>query len=422
VRGEELAAEDPEPGRALGELAVLVAVAAAAGAALWRSNSAASATIVIAVVAAATVAMLVRGFEDEPDSVVRATIVVALVAKIAATAALIATAVDAFGHPGEERAIDRLAQSFADAIQGGTLAPAGGHAIVGQGAVELVTSYLYAAAGHTIAGAYVLFSWFGFVGCYLFLRAVRLAFPRARRRLYAAGIFLAPSLLLWSSQVGTPALALFGAGLASYGIARLYTFRRGGWFALATGLAVSAVVHPAVAAVIAAAGFVGLLTALPRSHGRARRMPAAPIVVVVLLTAVAAVAGGTATVAADLPGAVVSVLVRPVPGEAGTTGEWIAAVEGIVLVVLLVRALVALPSALRSRNGYLAYGLTAAGLLLLGVASFGAPATFTAARAEVLPFLLVVLAVPAIQTRGNGHRDPTPQLPRLRSSTVQVRQ
>ena len=88
---------------------------------------------------------------------------------------------------------------------------------------SILTGLVYSVTWPTRIGAFLVFSWIGFWGLFLFYRAFTIAVPEGRRKTYARLVFFMPSLLFWSSSVGKEAWMLFGLGLAAFGAARLLT-------------------------------------------------------------------------------------------------------------------------------------------------------------------------------------------------------
>ena len=59
--------------------------------------------------------------------------------------------------------------------------------------LEVLTGQVYALTGPTRLGVFMVFSWFGFLGCYLFYRAFRIAYPDGDGRRYAMLVFFFPT-------------------------------------------------------------------------------------------------------------------------------------------------------------------------------------------------------------------------------------
>jgi hypothetical protein len=117
----------------------------------------------------------------------------------------------------------------------------------------------------------------------------------------------------------------------------------------------------------------------------------------------------------EYPYAVVSVLFRPFPWEAGNAQALVAAAEGLALIIICafsVRRLVRVPI-VALRTPYVAFALAYTAMFVFAfsaVANFG---LLTRQRTQVLPMFLVLLAVPALE-RARPTRD-APAKPALAS-------
>ena len=100
---------------------------------------------------------------------------------------------------------------------------------------------------------------------------------------------------------------------------------------------------------------------------------------------------------AEYPYATLSVLFRPFPWEAGNAQALAAAIEGMVLIALFI---ISLPRLVRvpgyaMRTPYVMFALVYTGLFILAFSSIGNFGILTRQRTQVLPFVLVLIAVPA---------------------------
>src|SRR5207248_1344708 len=94
---------------------------------------------------------------------------------------------------------------------------------------------------------FLVFTWLGFLGCYLLYRAFVTAMPEADHRRYALLIFLWPTLAFWPSSVGKDCWLLFTLGIGALGAARVFMRRPGGYTLLTIGLLLGSIVRPHVA-------------------------------------------------------------------------------------------------------------------------------------------------------------------------------
>jgi hypothetical protein len=305
--------------------------------------------------------------------------------------------------------------------------------LVGTEFIRLVTGIIYIATGPTKLGGFVVFSWLGFWGLFCCYRAFRIAFPVGDHRRYAILLFFLPSLLYWPSSIGKESWMLFTLGIVSYGAALVFTYRPHGYLVLMVGLAGTAAVRPHVTLLVFAALFGGSL--LRRRSWRESRLGLlgrmAGLAVLIALGAVifaqtasffnvdnldqgsveqvldrtddqssdgdAAFDSPRLSSPSEYPYAVVSVLFRPFPWEAGNPQALVAAAEGLVLMVLFAFSL---PRLWRIpwyavRTPYVAFALAYTAMFVLAFSAIGNFGLLTRQRTQVLPLVLVLLAVPA---------------------------
>jgi hypothetical protein len=128
----------------------------------------------------------------------------------------------------------------------------GGQSLIGTNFIEVVTGVVYAITRPTLLGAYLIFSWFGFLGLLFFRRAFVLAVPQGRSRTYGRLLFFLPSLLFWSSAPGKDAWMVFTLGIACLGAANVFTGRTWQGFAwMSASLWLSSLARPHVAGLLA---------------------------------------------------------------------------------------------------------------------------------------------------------------------------
>ena len=300
------------------------------------------------------------------------------------------------------------------------------------GLVPFIDTVIYAIAGPTELGAFLVFSWISFIGLYLFYRAFRIAYPEGAGRRYALLVFLLPSLLYWPSSLGKEGWMVFALGLASYGLARALTGRFGGYLAMVAGIGAMLLVRPHLALIFLPAAIIAFL--LRRSTPGKRRPVGRLIgIVVLVLSSLIVVAKAQSyfgitnldvqTVTQELnttktqtaignsaftppnaqsplgyPEAVVTVLFRPFPFEAHSVTVLISSGEGLVLLLVTLgswRRLRRLPQALW-RNPFVVFSLVYSALFVLAFANFANFGILARERVQMFPMFLVLLAVPAV--------------------------
>jgi hypothetical protein len=318
--------------------------------------------------------------------------------------------------------------------------------------IRLLTGVVYTSTGPTKLGGFVVFSWLGFWGLYLSYRAFRMAVPNGNHRLYAVLVFFLPSLVFWPSSIGKEAWMQLAIGLCLYGTARILTHNRGGFLILIVGLTATGIVRPHISLIV----FFALCVAYLLRPGRSRAGGPAPptkLIGILVLVVIGAVlvgrnqtffnvdasgagavdevltrveeqseTGGSEFESArptspiQFPLAVVTVLFRPFPFEAGSGTAMIASLEGMVVLVLFIRAFRRL--LLVPRIPYAAFAAT---YTLMFIFAFSALSNFgilVRQRTQVLPLVLVLAALPV--EKGTTSRAAVPA-PRRRPRT-RVRQ
>ena len=335
-------------------------------------------------------------------------------------------------------------------------------AFVGTGFVRMLTGLLYSVIGPTQLGAFFVFSWLGFLGLYFFYRAFRLAVPEGDHRRYALLVFVLPSLLFWPSSLGKEAWMAFTLGIVAYGSARLLTSRRHGVPVAAVGLLGASAVRPHVAAMagcalIAAylfrrrpkdasiiapiwklAGILTLGVGLVLMVGQSKEVLGVDdFNTDAVLTALDKAGsrtdeGGsvfeneqTSLSPSKFPEALVGVLFRPFPWEAGNPQALIASAEGAFLLGLFILGWRRVVGAIRSvlRTPYIVLCLVYTVLFVYAFSSFSNFGILTRQRVQVLPFVIVLVCLPPFQARHQRIRrlltaDPVPMHAGERSLTT----
>ena len=118
-----------------------------------------------------------------------------------------------------------------------------------------LTQCIFVVTGVSLPVAMVIFGSMSFWGAYFLYRAFCIGFPDATRfDMVATFAFLLPSCVFWTASITKDAVVMFGAGIATYGFARLH-HRVGfqGYGLLTTGLVVIMTVRPHMAGILAIA-------------------------------------------------------------------------------------------------------------------------------------------------------------------------
>lgn len=287
-----------------------------------------------------------------------------------------------------------------------------------------ITGLLYAITSPRMIGGFLVFAALSFVGMVCFYVAFRRALPSWGLLPYFVLLFFFPTMLFWPSSVGKDALIVLGLGLMSLGTVRLFSSRlaAGAWTAGAGGLLVG-LIRPHVLAI--AIGSIVLAFVFTRADrleiGRAARVMLIAISVIMLAYVVpiaasriganegletflaeqqqhtsrggSAVVGEPATSPLELPEATVRVLFRPLVYEASSPAMMLSALEGLVLLGLVVWKLPTMWAnrhALR-RAPYLILSLAFTGAFVIAFSSIFNLGILARQRAQVIPFLLVLI-------------------------------
>lgn len=333
-----------------------------------------------------------------------------------------------------------LARQFRDGMFYADL----GRPVQGTGFVQILTGVVFAVTGATTLGGFLVFSWFGFWGLYLFHRAFVRACPDGDHWRYARLVFLLPSVLFWPSSIGKEAWMCLGLGLVAYAASRMLTGARGGLALLALGSLMLGMVRPHVAALVAFAVFLAyLVRRSPDGASILAPIGKFAIVIILGLGMVYAVGqleaffgvddfdqeavqttldevtrrtgqGGSqfiGTSSTDLnpsrfPEAFVGVMFRPFPWEASNLQALLAAAESFLLMGLFFaswrRVLAALRGAVQRPYVVLCCSYTV--LFVYGFSAFSNAGILVRQRVQVLPFVLVTICLCARSERGNCRR------------------
>jgi hypothetical protein len=132
--------------------------------------------------------------------------------------------------------------------------------------VEGVAGLVYSVIGTSQLAAFVVFAWFGYVGVMCFIKAACVSVPGLAQRRYAWLCVAMPSVVYWPASLGKESLMIFGLGLGSLGVARL--FERGGFLRglllTVIGFGFVGFIRPHIAGVFIAGVLPGLMVAFRR--------------------------------------------------------------------------------------------------------------------------------------------------------------
>jgi hypothetical protein len=400
------------------------------------------ALVVGPVLIAISLPLLWRLLRDEDDPRVMRLIIAALLFKLGGSIVRYGVAFELYGGLRDADGYHDWGRTLAPMFRHGDFTVELGRGVIGTGFIEIVTGVVYCFTGATQLGGFLVFSWLGFWGLYLFYRAFRIGFPNGDHFRYALLLFFLPSMLFWPSSTGKEAWMTLALGLTAYGCARLLTQRRGGFSCFALGVLATTMARPHLSLIV----FLAIAGAylLRRSSRPSVMSPAAKGFGIVMLLAVGLVVVGqtetflgvdrldTGSVSKELDenvertdeaestfeakkvespigmiGATLAVLYRPWPFEAHNAQSLFASLEGMVLLVLTclsVRRLAAIPREM-FRTAYVALALMYTLLFVYAFASVGNFGNIARQRVQLFPMALVLICVPA-RTWRKGAEDP----------------
>jgi len=260
--------------------------------------------------------------------------------------------------------------------------------------VEAVTGGLFAVFTPDLLGGFVMFSIVAFVGQLMFYAAFRRWAQPYQLKAYALIIFLLPTYAFWPSSIGKDALVVFALGGAAYAASRtLEAFELRWILGLAVFLGILGLIRIHVAGLVVGglivAGVLGRLPSRVDPVAKVRRLVfvcaglAAGALVLALFPDIFGVeltgdagldafvsdvvrrtsesgtvaSGGPVSGPADVPGAILLVLFRPLFLEATELQHFFAAAETTMILGLTVWKF---PAVLRNwrlwrRNGYMVF-------------------------------------------------------------------
>ncbi|MGH8973180.1 MAG: hypothetical protein ACRD0C_08235 [Acidimicrobiia bacterium] len=301
--------------------------------------------------------------------------------------------------------------------------------------LEILTGHVYALIGPTRLGGFMVFSFFSFLGCYLFYRAFRTAYPEGDGRRYALLVFFFPSMLFWPSSIGKEAFMVLALGAATLGAAQLFAGRFRGLMWLALGILGAAVVRPHMALIVGAGLVVAAPLALLRGGAHGERPQRGRLGSAVLLLALLLAGSTLIGVAEDFFGleslntqtareqldettrrsgesgstftsfspnnpvgfvlSGMTVLFRPFPFEVRNAQAMLTSAEGLALLALAVLALRRLSRLPRElfRRPYVAFAAVYTFAFIYAFSSLVNFGILARQRVQLLPVLFVVLCI-----------------------------
>lgn len=323
----------------------------------------------------------------------------------------------------------REGERIARSLRGLDFTVDAGRAVPGTGAVRWLSGFVNLFTNSTYVATYLFFVVLAFAGQMLFVMAIRPALSARQFRLLLILVMVWPALTFWPSSIGKESVVLFGTGLAMQGANQLYRRNLKGGLPLLAGLFAVGMVRPHVALIVLTALIVGLLARHERGRSRIAVHLAVIAVVAIGATWLSAASAdlfglegidgiddiGVALdfaqnrtsqdvsqfavvrvdSPADYPLAAMTVLVRPFPWEASNVMAVLSSIEGVTLAGLMLWAVPGLITERRRllSNGVMLNSVAFTSVFIFLFSAIGNFGILSRQRAQVLPFVLVLVAL-----------------------------
>lgn len=310
-----------------------------------------------------------------------------------------------------------------------TLAGTGITNILGDGMVSIFSSIVLTVLGPNKLAEFLVFACLSFIGDICFYRAFSISFPGANKRRYAYMLFFLPSLLFWTADASKEAMMTVALGVGALGVAKVLARQKGGYIFILIGSAISIGIRPHELALLLVAFTVAMFFRGrdPNRRGRASRRIFTVVFLIVVL-------GGTAYLTEKLLGTtslstittkvhtvnsgtgagfgssnisyssnplyypkdVYTVLLDPLPINARSGSELLAAGENTLILLLILTSLRQLRSVFRVARWkpYIIVCLLYSLAFIYVFAALGNLGLIERERVLLLPFLLALLAIP----------------------------
>lgn len=297
--------------------------------------------------------------------------------------------------------------------------------------LELITTAVYTVIGPAPLAGFLVFASFAFWGCYLLYRAFRVAVPSGDHRLYAALLFLLPSLLFWPSSIGKEAWLMLWLGALALGAARFFAQQPGAVAPLLLGIVGTTMIRPHLTVLLVSALLVAQFFRPVGNQAigilyKAAGIGALVIASVVLVTqsadflgiddltvqavgdsieeaSVQTEQGGSAFSPVPLsnplgvPAAIVTLIFRPFPWEASSAPMLLQSLEGLLFIGLVIKfwpRIRQLPRVMRS-HPYVVFAVVYSVAFIIAFAGFGNFGILARQRTLMIPLFAVLLCLPA---------------------------
>jgi hypothetical protein len=167
-----------------------------------------------------------------------------------------------YNHVADWLRYDNQGRQMADNLRHGhfTLQGTGiTQRFINDGSVSFFGGIIMTVIGPNQLGAFFVSAWVAYVGTVFFYKAFTVTFPGVDRRFYAKLIFLFPSILFWTADVGKEAVMLFALGLTAYGMAMILVRNGRGYLYALIGGVIGVIIRPNEAALLVGGFAVAML-------------------------------------------------------------------------------------------------------------------------------------------------------------------
>jgi hypothetical protein len=388
--------------------------------------------------------LLHRVVRRQDDSFVGRLIVLGLVAKLVGSAARFTVMADLYGGRGDFHRYFTNGTRIAATIRSGTMPDEA--STTGTPFMDFLVGVFYTVLPNALWVGFLVFALLSFVGALFMLQAFQLAVPNGHHRRFALGIFFLPTMVFWPSSLGKEAWLVFSLGLGAYGAARVLRRERLGYLLGALGMAGAFQVRPHMGALLAicfagafilrffdpevrknaVAGVLGLLLVgigagyaaanfgdeLPRDES----VEGSTADQVFAETDRRTSQGGSAYESRPVRGpgdfirALITVPFRPFPTEAHNLQAQLTSLEGVFLILLILASvprLASLPSTVL-RRPFVAMAAAYCTGFIIAFSNVGNFGILTRQRAQLFPFLLVLICLPKLGATTSERQEAPP--------------
>jgi hypothetical protein len=317
--------------------------------------------------------------------------------------------------------------------------------LTGTAFLKGVTTAVYTVIGPAPMAGFIVFALMAYWGVYLIFRAFQVSMPFADQRRYAYLIFLLPSLLYWPSSIGKEPWLMPFVGAFALGVAKLWVGQVRGAIPALVGIAGLTPVRPHLAVLLVAAAVAGQAfrpVKVPIGMlGKVFSLVVLAVAGALVWSQTAALLGDSGTAAEDVggtlanvtartgqggsvftpvplsspfgvPAAIATVLFRPFLWEVRNPQMLLAALESLALLVLLAlswKRFRQFPKYWRT-SPFLVFSMGYLAAFILAFSSFGNFGILVRQRVLMLPFFLLLLALPA-PVRPSPYSQPQAEAP-----------